>query len=87
VRFKNDRKAFYHNVNKLPLHIGSVVTVESSPGHDIGVVSLTGELVKIQMKKKKTSEDQALKVYRVASAKDVEIWQEARRKEDAIKLE
>ncbi|MCL1679644.1 hypothetical protein M2T92_11450 [Elizabethkingia miricola] len=87
VRFKNDRKAFYHNVNKLPLHIGSVVTVESSPGHDIGVVSLTGELVKIQMKKKKTSEDQALKVYRVASTKDVEIWQEARRKEDAIKLE
>jgi cell fate regulator YaaT (PSP1 superfamily) len=50
-------------------------------------VSLTGELVKIQMKKKKTSEDQALKVYRVASTKDVEIWQEARRKEDAIKLE
>jgi hypothetical protein len=51
VRFKNDRKSFYKNVNNIPLHIGSVVTVESSPGHDVGVVSLTGELVKIQMKK------------------------------------
>ena len=53
VRFKNDRKLFYKNVNNLPLHIGSIVTVESSPGHDIGVVSLSGELVRIQMKKKK----------------------------------
>jgi hypothetical protein len=52
VRFKNDRKSYYNNVNNLPLHIGSVITVESNPGHDIGVVSLTGELVKIQMKKK-----------------------------------
>lgn len=52
VRFKNDRKSYYNNANNLPLHIGSVVTVESNPGHDIGVVSLTGELVKIQMKKK-----------------------------------
>ena len=47
VRFKNDRKCYFNNVNQLPLHIGSVVTVESNPGHDIGVVSLTGELVKI----------------------------------------
>ena len=54
VRFKNDRKSFYKNVNNIPLHIGSVITVESSPGHDVGVVSLTGELVKIQMKKKKS---------------------------------
>jgi hypothetical protein len=52
VRFKNDRKLYYKNVNNLPLHIGSIIAVESSPGHDIGVVSLAGELVKIQMKKK-----------------------------------
>jgi len=51
VRFKNDRKAYYNNVNNLPLSVGSVVAVESNPGYDIGVVSLTGELVKIQMKK------------------------------------
>ena len=70
VRFKNDRKSYYNNANNLPLHIGSVVTVESNPGHDIGVVSLTGELVKIQMKKK-----------------DVEIWQDARKKEDQTKIQ
>ena len=79
-RFKNDRKCYFNNVNQLPLHIGSVVTVESNPGHDIGVVSLTGELVKIQMKKKHFSEDAALKIYRVATQKDVEIWQDARKK-------
>ncbi|AZB24256.1 hypothetical protein KB553_16745 [Chryseobacterium rhizoplanae] len=87
VRFKNDRKSFYKNVNNIPLHIGSVITVESSPGHDVGVVSLTGELVKIQMKKKKFSEESALKIYRQANQKDLEVWQEARKKEDAVKLE
>ncbi|AZB00927.1 hypothetical protein EG359_15505 [Chryseobacterium joostei] len=87
VRFKNDRKSFYKNVNNIPLHIGSVVTVESSPGHDVGVVSLTGELVKIQMKKKKFSEELALKIYRQANQKDLEVWQEARKKEDGVKLE
>ena len=73
VRFKNDRKFFYKNVHNLPLHMGSVVTVESSPGHDIGVVSLTGELVKIQMKKKNFSEDNPLKIYRLANQKDIEV--------------
>ena len=87
VRFKNDRKCYFNNVNQLPLHIGSVVTVESNPGHDIGVVSLTGELVKIQMKKKHFSEDAALKIYRVATQKDVEIWQDARKKEDQTKIQ
>ncbi|MCZ2084041.1 MAG: hypothetical protein LC112_07180 [Flavobacteriales bacterium] len=87
VRFKNDRKFFYKNVNKLPLHIGSVITVESSPGHDIGVVSLTGELVKIQMKKKRVSEENPLKIYRLANQKDIEIWQDARGKEESVKIQ
>ncbi|MBP7172604.1 MAG: hypothetical protein KBA33_00870 [Cloacibacterium sp.] len=87
VRFKNDRKGFYHNTNQLPLHVGSIVTVESSPGHDTGVVSLTGELVKIQMKKKNHHEEQPLKVYRIATPKDIETWQEVRKKEDAVKIE
>lgn len=87
VRFKNDRKLFYKNLNNLPLHIGSIVTVESSPGHDIGVVSLTGELVKIQMKKKRFSEDQALKIYRIANQKDVDTWKELRAKEEMVKRE
>lgn len=87
VRFKNDRKIFYKNVHHLPLHIGSVVTVESSPGHDVGVVSLSGELVKIQMKKKNASEENPLKIYRLANQKDIEVWQEARAKEDVVKLQ
>jgi cell fate regulator YaaT (PSP1 superfamily) len=87
VRFKNDRKSFYKNINNIPLHIGSVVTVESSPGHDVGVVSLTGELVKIQMKKKRFSDDSVLKIYRLANQKDLEVWQEARKKEESVKIE
>ncbi|WP_312076968.1 regulatory iron-sulfur-containing complex subunit RicT [Chryseobacterium sp.] len=87
VRFKNERKAFFKNVNNIPLHIGSVVTVESSPGHDVGVVSLTGELVKIQMKKKRAPQDASLKIYRQANQKDLEVWQEARKKEETIKVE
>lgn len=87
VRFKNDRKGYYNNLHKLPLHIGSVVVVEGNPGHDIGVVSLTGELVKIQMKRKKASEDQVLKIYRNASQHDVETWQEIRKKEESTKIQ
>ncbi|MCU7614397.1 regulatory iron-sulfur-containing complex subunit RicT [Chryseobacterium sp. GMJ5] len=87
VRFKNDRKSFYKNVNNIPLHIGSVVTVESSPGHDVGVVTLTGELVKIQMKKKRFSEEGSFKIYRLANQKDIEVWQEVRKKEDTVKVE
>ena len=87
VRFKNDRKCYYQNVNQLPLHVGSVVTVESSPGHDIGVVSLKGELVKIQMKRKRFPEDQTLKIYRLSTQKDIETWQECRGKEENIKLQ
>ncbi|MFC6266947.1 PSP1 domain-containing protein [Frigoriflavimonas asaccharolytica] len=87
VRFKNDRKCFFRNENNLPLHIGSIVTVESSPGHDVGVVSLTGELVKIQIKKKNIHQDDILKIYRLANQKDVETWQTTREKEEPIKKE
>lgn len=87
VRFKNDRKCFFKNEHNLPLHIGSIVTVESNPGHDVGVVSLTGELVKIQIKKKNYHEDDILKIYRLATQKDIEIWQNSREKEEPIKKE
>jgi len=87
VRFKNDRKFYYKNVNNLPLHIGSIIAVESSPGHDIGVVSLAGELVKIQMKKKNVPEEHTLKIYRLANQKDIETWQELRKKENNIKID
>lgn len=87
VRFKNDRKWFYKNIHRLPLHIGSIVTVESSPGHDVGVVSLTGELVKIQMKKKHFSDETPLKIYRLANQKDIETWQDVRKKEETVKVD
>ncbi|KQR95355.1 hypothetical protein ASG01_05780 [Chryseobacterium sp. Leaf180] len=87
VRFKNDRKAFFNNVNNLPLHIGSVVTVEANPGHDVGVVSLTGELVKIQMKKKRCREEDAAKIYRLANQKDLDTWQDLRKKEETVKVD
>lgn len=87
VRFKNDRKCFYKNTNNLAINVGSVVTVEASPGHDVGVVSLTGELVKIQMKKKNFSEKDLQQIYRIANQKDVETWHEARKKEENVKIE
>ena len=87
VRFKNGRKDFYKNVDKLPLHIGDVVATESSPGHDVGVVTLTGELVKVQMKKKHVDPyGETLKIYRKASQKDIDIWSEARKREEPMKV-
>lgn len=83
VRFKNGRKEFYRNTNDLPLHIGDIIAVESSPGHDIGVVTLTGELVRMQMRKKKirTPEEELPVVYRKATEKDIEIWRQAQERE------
>jgi cell fate regulator YaaT (PSP1 superfamily) len=88
VRFKNGRKEFFRNTEKLTLGIGDVVATEASPGHDVGIITLTGELVKIQMKKKgvnHTSPD-IQKVYRKASQKDIDIWSEARDKEAAMQV-
>lgn len=87
VRFKNSRKHFYRNTEKLTLSIGDIVATEASPGHDVGIVTLTGELVRVQMKKKKvsvTSED-VKKVYRNASQKDIDVWSRARDREEEIK--
>ena len=83
VRFKNGRKHFFKNTEKLTISMGDVVTVEGSPGHDIGVVSLGGELVKVQMKKRKVSIDseEIKKIYRKASQRDIEIWEKARNRE------
>lgn len=83
VRFKNGRKHFYNNPNNLALSIGDIVAVEGNPGHDIGSVSLAGELVKVQMKKRKVAHDSedVKKIYRKASQKDIDIWQKARDKE------
>ncbi len=87
IRFKNGRKEFYKNTENLSLHIGDIVATEANPGHDIGIVTLTGELVKVQMKKRKVSTDAELpKIYRKATQKDIDIWTEARNKEESTKV-
>jgi cell fate regulator YaaT (PSP1 superfamily) len=79
VRFKNTRKDYYQNVNNLNLAVGDLVAVESSPGHDIGIVSVMGELVYEQMKKHKVtlSNGEYRKVYRKAKPTDIDKWKEA----------
>lgn len=79
IRFKNSRKEFYKNVNSLPLYVGDVVATEASPGHDIGVVSITGELVKLQLKKKGVNPNttEFKKIYRKAKQQDIDKWREA----------
>ena len=86
IRFKNGRKHFYKNSEKLSLSMGDVVATEAMSGHDIGIVTLTGELVKVQMKKKKQPEkvEELPKIYRKATQKDIDIWQTARAKEPEI---
>jgi cell fate regulator YaaT (PSP1 superfamily) len=79
IRFKNSRKEYYRNIDELPLNVGDVVAVESSPGHDIGTISLTGELVKKQMRIHKIAFDseEIKKVYRLAKKSDVDKWLDA----------
>lgn len=87
VRFKNGRKEFFRDTKDLNLNIGDVVATETSPGHDIGVVSLTGELVKVQMRKKNVDPyGQIPKIYRRATQKDIDIWQDARKREHDIMI-
>lgn len=85
VRFKNNRKDFFRNINDLPLATGDVIAVESSPGHDIGTVSLAGELVKAQLKRRNVNgADQAMKkIYRKAKQTDIDKWMEAQALEKA----
>jgi len=86
VRFKNSRKEFYKNSENLSLHIGDVVSTQAKSGHDVGIVSLTGPLVAVQMKKKgaEKDKDELQKIYRKASQKDVSVWQSSRDKEKEI---
>lgn len=86
VRFKNSRKEFFRNSENLSLSIGDVVATQAQSGHDIGMVTLTGELVKVQMKKKNEdyTNEELPKVYRKASQKDIDIWQKCRDREAEI---
>ena len=79
VRFKNTRRSYYQNVNNLDLKRGDIVAVEASPGHDIGIVSLTGDMVAKQMRRVgfNPHNGEFKKIYRKARPYDIEKWQEA----------
>lgn len=87
VQFKNTRKGYYKNSNKIKLEKGDTVAVEATPGHDIGVVTLTGKLVPLQMKKANNRPDAEIKrIYRKAKPVDMEKYNEAKAKEHATMI-
>lgn len=84
VQFKNTRKGYYLNSNKIPVQKGDIVAVEANPGHDIGTVTLTGKLVLLQMKKTNFRMGEGYepkKLYRLAKPTDLEKYEEAKAKE------
>ncbi len=87
IRFKNSRKEFFKNTENLSLSIGDNVATQAQSGHDIGMVTLTGELVRVQMKRKKIdhTKEELPKIYRKATQKDLDIWQKCRNREEEIK--
>jgi len=89
VRFKNGRKEYFKNTNNLALCSGEAVAVESAIGHDIGTISLSGELVKVQLQKHKIALDSDVikNIYRKATQKDIDIWQKAKEKESNTQRE
>lgn len=88
VQFKNTRKGYYHNVNNLELKKGDIVAVEASPGHDVGVVTLTGRLVSLQIKKAGLkSADEIKRIYRIAKPVDMDKYNEAKRRENGTMIQ
>ncbi len=84
VRFKNTRKGFYRNTSGLQLMPGDLVTVDAAPGHDVGMVSLAGELVRAQMARRNVAVEtyELRKVLRKSTQEDIDGWHAARKKED-----
>ena len=88
VQFKNTRKGYYHNVNNLPLEKGDYVAVEANPGHDIGVVTLTGRLVLLQLRKANIKNpDDIKRIYRKAKPIDMDKYREAKAREHDTMIE
>lgn len=87
VQFKNTRKGYFRNSNKIPLEKGDIVAVEATPGHDIGVVTLTGRLVPLQMKKTNIKSEADIKrIYRKAKPVDMEKYNEAKAREHSTMI-
>jgi cell fate regulator YaaT (PSP1 superfamily) len=89
VRFKNTRKSFFRNVNELRLKRGDIVAVEASPGHDIGIINLAGDLVEKQRSNTKFegNTEELKKVYRKAKPVDIDKWREAIQQEEQTMLQ
>jgi cell fate regulator YaaT (PSP1 superfamily) len=88
IRFKNSRKAFYRNLKNIPVVVGDAVVVEGSPGYDLGVISVVGELARIQVRKKTSNfkPHEARKLIRKATSEDIEKWKSVRDKEQETML-
>ena len=86
VRFKNSRKGFFRNVQKINIQVGDIVVVDASSGFDVGVVSIVGELAKIQVAKKNKDFKplETRKILRIADQKDIDLWIKARSKEKEL---
>lgn len=86
VRFKNGRKHFYQTHAEFTLRIGDIVVTQAESGYDVGIVTLTGELVRVQMQKKKEDLDtkKLPEIYRIATQKDIDYWQSLREKEAEV---
>ena len=89
VRFKNSRKAFYRNAGNLSLHIGDLVIVDTAPGYDVGVVSVVGELARIQVKKKAPNFKpmEAKKIMRIANQEEIDKWIKGRSLEKDLMIQ
>lgn len=87
VQFKNTRKGYFRNSNKIPLDKGDIVAVEATPGHDIGVVTLTGRLVPLQMRKANIKSEADIKrIYRKAKPVDMDKYNEAKAREHSTMI-
>lgn len=88
VQFKNTRKGYFHNSNGLELTKGDIVAVEGNPGHAIGIVTLTGTLAALQVKKANLkSEEEIKRVYRLAKEGDMEKYEQAKAREHQTMIE
>ena len=89
VQFKNTRKGYYLNTERIDLYKGDIVAVESTTGHDIGEVTLTGKLAELAMRNHRYRPDKGefLHVYRVARPGDLERWEEAKRREEPTMIQ
>jgi cell fate regulator YaaT (PSP1 superfamily) len=86
VRFKNSRKEFYRNDKNLSLQVGDVIVVEVSPGYDVGVVSIVGELARIQVNRKSPNLKplETKKILRIANQSDIDKWAKSRELEKEV---